>query len=198
MKKKFLQLGLGALLAANTLLYGEAVIPFTGMALAAEAAEQAATPAEAKTIQGKIANISQKAKTIALSTPDGQFFLMKFTDTTILKGVESATEFKVDEAIIALYTTIAGENIATSLEKDVVKLPEGIKEIKTDELAGLLSADKNVVIVDSRPTVRFDEGHIAGAVSIPFADLVAKGDEGAKLLARYQDRQLVFYCGGST
>lgn len=198
MKKKFLTLGLGALLASNTLLYGEAAIPFTGVVFAAEAAVQSAAPAEARTVQGKIANISQKAKTLALSTPDGQFFLMKFTDATILKGVESAADFKEEEAIIALYTTTDGENIATSLEKDVVKLPEGIKEIKTDELAGLLSADKNAVIVDSRPTARFDEGHIPGAVSIPFADLVAKGDEGAKLLAQYQDRQLVFYCGGST
>jgi predicted sulfurtransferase len=198
MKKTFLKLGLGALLATNALLYGEAVVPFTGVVLAAEATGQAATPAEAKTIQGKIANISQKAKTIALSTPDGQFFLMKFTDATILKDVESAADFKEDEAIIALYTISDGENIATSLAKDVVKLPEGIKEIKTDELAGLLSTDKNVVIVDSRPTARFDDGHIPGAVSIPFADLVAKGDEGAKLLAPFQDRQLVFYCGGST
>lgn len=197
MKKTFLKLGLGALLTANALILSEAPLPFTGVVLAADAA-QVSTPTEAKTIQGKIANISQKAKTIALSTKDGEFFLMKFTDATILKGAGSADEFKEDETIIALYTTAGDENIAVSLEKDVVKLPEGIQEIKTEELAGLISAEKNVVIIDSRPAVRYDEGHIPGAVSIPFAELVTMGDEGAKLLAQYQDRQLIFYCGGPT
>ncbi|EKD39236.1 MAG: sulfur transferase, selenocysteine-containing [uncultured bacterium] len=197
MKKTFLKLGLGALLTATALMQNEAAIPFAGVALAADAAT-ATTPAESKTIQGKIANISQKAKTIALSTKEGEFFLMKFTDATVLKGAGSADEFKEDEAIIALYTTSGGENIATSLEKDVVKLPEGIQEIKTEELAGLMSAEKNLVIIDSRPAVKYDEGHIPGAVSIPFAKLVTMGDEGAQLLARYQDRQLVFYCGGTT
>lgn len=197
MKKTFLKLGLGALLTATALIQSEAAIPFAGVALAADAATTT-TPAKAQTIQGKIANISQKAKTIALSTKEGEFFLMKFTDATVLKGVGSADEFKEDEAIVALYTTSGGENIATSLEKDVVKLPEGIQEIKTEELAGLLAAEKNLVIIDSRPAVKYDEGHIPGAVSIPFAKLVTMGDEGAQLLARYQDRQLVFYCGGST
>lgn len=197
MKKTLMKLGFGALLTANALILSEAVLPFTGFALAADTVK-VAEPAEAKSIQGKIANISQKAKTLALATSEGGFFLMKFTDDTVLKGVGSAAEFKEEEAVVALYTTINGENIATSLEKDVIKLPEGVKEVKTDELVKLLASDKNVVVVDARPTIRYDEGHIPGSVSIPFATLVTMGEEGAKLLAPYQGKHLVFYCGGPT
>jgi len=196
MKKTVLKLGLGTLLTANALILSEAFLPFTDVVLAADKAA-VTTPAEAKTVQGKIANISQKAKTIALSTQDGGFFLMKFTDSTVFKGMDSAAELKEDEAIIALYTVSDGENIATSLEKDVVKLPEGAREIKTEELVGLLSDDKTVII-DSRPAERYAEGHVPGAVSIPFSKLVTMGEEGATLLSPYKNKHLVFYCGGPT
>lgn len=196
MKKTILQLGLGGLLAAGALIPGEAMLPFAGVVLAADAPKITAA-AETKTIQGKIANISQKAKTLALATADGQFFLMKFTDATVFKG-GGATDFKEDEAIVAVYAMAGDENIATSIEKDVVKLPEGITEIKTEELAQRLASDDSAVIIDSRPAVRYDEGHIPGALSIPLAKLMAAGDDGAKLLAPYKDRQLIFYCGGST
>ena len=196
MKKTILKLGLGGLLAASALIPGEALLRCSSVTLAADTPKITA-PAETKTIQGKIANISQKAKTLALSTADGQFFLMKFTDATVFKG-GAAADFKEDEAIVALYTIVGNENIASSIEKDVVKLPEGITEIKTAELAKRLTGDGNAVIIDSRPAVKFDEGHIPGAVSIPLAKLMAAGDDGAKLLAPYQDRQLIFYCGGST
>ena len=195
MKKTILKLGLGALLAANALILSEAILPSSGLILAAEKAATTA-PAETKTVQGKIANISQKAKTIALATADGQFFLMKFTDTTTFGG-GAAADFKEDEAIIAQYTEVGGENFATSIEKDVIKLPEGVEEIKTEELAKLVGGGK-AVIIDSRPAAKYDEGHIPGAISIPLAKLMAENDGGTKLLAPYQDRQLVFYCGGST
>lgn len=123
---------------------------------------------------------------------------MKFTDETELKGVASTKEFKEGEAIIVKYTVANGENIATSLEKALVKLPKGLKEIKTTELIELLKSNKDLVVVDSRPKVKYDESHIRGAISIPYSKLVKMGDDGAKLLDKYKDRQLAFYCGGST
>ena len=197
MKKTFLKLALSALLIPSALVVSETCILTASVVMAADT-PQATVPAESKTIKGKITNISQKAKTIVLSGKDSEFSLLKFTDKTTLKGADSITDFKEDEAIIAIYTQAGGENIATSLEKDVVKLPEGIQEIKTDELAGLIASDKNVVIIDARPDVKYDEGHIPGAVSIPFSKLVAMGDDGAQLFTPFQDKQLIFYCGGST
>lgn len=197
MNKSVLKLGLSALLAANLLILSEVVPCIEGTVFAADAAK-VATSTDAQSVKGKISNISQKAKTIAISKSDKSFFLVKFTDSTELKGVTSTKEFKVGEAIIVKYTTVNGENMAASMEKALVKLPKGVKEIKTKELAELLTSKKDIVVIDARPTVKFDESHILGAISIPYSKLVKMGDEGAKLLEKYKDKQLVFYCGGAT
>ena len=87
MKKTVLKLGLAALLAANVLLMQAVVVPSsTYHVQAAEAAK-----AEATHVKGKIGNISQKAKTIALTPPDGSFFLLKFTDETTVSWDVNAT-----------------------------------------------------------------------------------------------------------
>ena len=65
--------------------------------------------------------IHRKAKAIALAQKDNSFFLVKFTDETTLKGLESNKKFKVGEAIIVNYSTKAGENIATSHGTDEVE-----------------------------------------------------------------------------
>jgi len=195
MKKTMYKAGLCALLTAG-LLVASGPAPFTGINLCA--ADTAQAQAEVKKIKGKITNISQKAKTIALSNNETGFFLFKFNDDTELKGVAAANEFKTDEAIVVEYMADGDEFLAKSIEKALVKLPKGIKEIKTDELAEKLKSDANIVVIDARPPVKYAEGHIAGSISIPFSKLTKMGDDGAKLLEQYKDRQLVFYCGGST
>jgi predicted sulfurtransferase len=197
MKKTILKLGLSALLVTNLLILTEAVPGGEGIVFAAEAAKTA-QPAAAQSVKGKITNISQKAKTIALTNKDNSFFLVKFTDQTELKGVTSTKEFKADEAIAVKYTTVNGENIAISLEKVLVKLPTGVKQITTEEVAELLKNNKDLIVIDSRPGIRYEESHIPGAISIPYSQLLKKGDDGAKLLEKYKDKQLVFYCGGNT
>lgn len=197
MKKKMYRAGVCALLAVG-LLVANGPAPFI-TSHSAYAADTAQAQTEAKTIKGKITNISQKAKTIALANKDTGFFLVKFSDDTELKGIASSKELKADEAVVVQYVADGDEFLAKSIEKALVKLPKGIKEIKTDELAEKVknSSDK-IVVVDARPPIKYAEGHIAGAVSIPFSKLTKMGDDGAKLLEKYKDRQLIFYCGGST
>lgn len=195
MKKGVLKVGLTSLLAVNLLLAGNILPPTTGMVFATETQK---SQAEVQKVKGKITNISQKAKTIALSKKDKSFFLLKFSDSTLLKGVDSTKQFKVGEAIIVNYTTANGENIATSLEKAIVKLPKGTTEIKTDELAQLISENKDLVIVDARPPAKYGEGHIASSISIPFSKVTKMGDKASTLFEKYKDKQLVFYCGGPT
>lgn len=198
MKKTILKLGLSALLATNLLLLSGMVPEVNSLAFAADAAK-VADAADTQSVKGNITNISQKAKTIALAKSDKSFFLLKFTDDTALKGAASTKEFKEGEAILVKYKEVNGENIATLLEKAVFKLPAGMKEIKTEELAKMLSAGKDdLVVIDARPTAKYDESHIRGAVSIPYSKLVKLGDDGAKLLEKYKDKQLIFYCGGTT
>lgn len=197
MKKTFLKLGLSALLVTNVFILSEAVPGFSGLVFAADAAK-VETAVDGQSVKGKISNISQKAKTIALTKKDSSFFLVKFTDETKLKGVESTKALKADEPIIVNYTVVNGENIATSLELVHATLPAGTKEIKTKELTELLKSNKDLVVIDSRPAIKYDESHIPGSISIPYAKIVKMGDDGTKLLEKYKDKQLVFYCGGST
>lgn len=197
MKKTVVKLGLCALLATNLLVMGNPVTGDNALVFAADS-KAVQAPKEALKVKGKITNISQKAKTIALAKKDKSFFLVKFTDDTELKGVESSKEFKVGEAIVIHYTTDNGENIATSLEKALIKLPAGLQEIKTKELVSLIADNKDLLVIDARPPVKYAESHIPGAISIPYSKLVKMGDDGAQLLAKHKDRQLVFYCGGPT
>ncbi|MGB3209127.1 MAG: rhodanese-like domain-containing protein [Desulforhopalus sp.] len=197
MKKTVLRLGLSALLVTNLLVLGEAIPVDNGVVFAANAAK-VEKPADAQSVKGKITNISQKAKTIALTKSDKSFFLLKFTDKTELKGVASTKEFKEGEAIIVKYETVNGENVATSLQKALVKLPKGVNEIKTEELAKLLTKKNDLVVIDARPSAKYDESHIPGAISIPYSKLLKMGDDGAKILEKYKNKQLVFYCGGTT
>lgn len=195
MKKGVLKAGLTSLLAVNILLAGNVIQPGEGIVFAAETQK---AQAEMQMVKGKITNISQKAKTIALSKKDKSFFLLKFSDDTTLKGAASAKEFKVGEAIVVHYTTVGGENLASSLEKAMVKLPKGVTEIKTDELVKLIESNKDLVVIDARPSIVYDESHIASAISIPFSKVVKMGDNASQLFDKYKDKQLVFYCGGPT
>jgi len=195
MKKGVLKAGITSLLAVNILLAGNIMQPTEGIIFAAETQK---AQVEIQKVKGQITNISQKAKTIALAKKDKSFFLLKFNDDTTLTGVASTKEFEVGEAILVHYTTVGAENIASSLEKALVKLPKGVTEIKTDELAKLIESDKNLVIIDARPPVKYDESHIASSVSIPFSKVIKMGDEGSQLFDKYKDKQMVFYCGGPT
>lgn len=195
MKKGILKVGLSSLLAVNLFLAGDFILPTQGISFAAETQK---AQAEAQVIKGKITNISQKAKTIALENKDNSFFLLKFSDSTLLKGVESTKEFTEGEAIVVHYSIVGGENIANSLEKAIVKLPKGVSEIKTDELVKMMETNKDLVIVDARPPSVYAEGHIPSSISIPLSKLAKMGDDGAQLFEKYKDKQLVFYCGGST
>jgi predicted sulfurtransferase len=197
MKHGVLRTGLCGLLAANLLL-SVAPLPGVGGLFSTGTEARAEAPVEAKKVKGKITNISQKAKTIALSGKDQGFFLVKFDDKTVLKGVESSKDFKVSEAVIISYKKEGEENLALSIEKALVKLPQGTAEIKTDALAKMVKESDNLVVIDARPPARYAESHIPGSVSIPYAKLKKMGEDGGKLYEKYKGKQLVIYCGGPT
>ncbi len=195
MKRAISRLGLSGFLAASMLLTGNYLLPVNPTFTANEV--QAETARTDSKVKGKITNISQKAKTIALVLKDKSSFFVKFTDDTQFKGIKTARELKAGEKVIVEYKTVADEHIASSITKALVKLPEGVKEIKTDSLVQFINNSPNAVIIDARPLAKYNAEHIPGAISLPFAELKKK-DKASKLLERYKDRQLVFYCGGST
>ena len=52
--------------------------------------------------------------------------------------------------------------------------PEGVSILLREGAGTLLDADAKVVIVDPRPTWSYGQGHILGAINIPFGQLNAQ------------------------
>ncbi|OHB25430.1 MAG: hypothetical protein A2X84_01950 [Desulfuromonadaceae bacterium GWC2_58_13] len=75
-------------------------------------------------------------------------------------------------------------------KKDVAQDPRLV--ITTAEVMQLLAGPEagNYVLVDARPEVKFNEGHVPGALSIPKPMLEKSLDKLSK------DKTIVFYCGG--
>lgn len=118
--------------------------------------------------------------------------MVKYDDAT--KGMEHA---KDGEAAIITFERRGQDTIATDIKPKLATLPAGIKEIQPEELIPLVeSAPKgSFVLIDSRPSKRYEDGHIPGAISIPADDI---GTKGAALLPTDKKTSLIFYCGGIT
>lgn len=52
-----------------------------------------------------------------------------------------------------------------------------IEEVSADELERKLAAGEDVQVVDIRPPAEFRDGHIPGAVNIPFPEFVSSLDD---------------------
>lgn len=67
---------------------------------------------------------------------------------------------------------------------------EGLEAISGDELLARLNAGDPLVVVDVRPVEEYRAAHVAGAVSIPLAELERR------LRELPRDREVVAYCRG--
>ena len=174
------------------LSYGCAKDPSTQPTAAKPLAQQEQKK-EASVYKGKIVGKSNKAQTISITVGKGaeaKTKMVRFDDTT--KGMEFA---KKGEAAIITYEKRGADEFATMVKPKLAKLPEGVSEIKTDELVGIIEAGAPLTLVDARPVSRYDQAHIPGSISIPVAKL--KKNQ-AEVLPEDKDKLLVFYCGGPT
>lgn len=190
MEKKLLSL---LLLLSLGLLVGGCAGEKKDQGEAAKPAEQTAVQPEKGLYEGEVAGVSERAKTISITVGKGEsakVMMLKFDDKT--KGINQAAKGK---PVKISYEKRGEEVIATDVELKVAKLPEGITEIKTAELKGLLDKKSSLFLVDSRPSARFDQAHLPGAHSIPLPELEKKQ---AAVLPKDKKQALVFYCGGIT
>ncbi len=143
--------------------------------------------------QEKLSGKSNKAKTISIEVGKGKLaktMMVQFDDN--IKGIENAVK---GHAAILAYETRENGNFALSIKPKLAKLPEGVTEIKTEELEGLLDKDTPLFLVDSRPASRFGQSHLPGAVSIPVPMLKEKKKS---VLPKNKENLIVFYCAGFT
>lgn len=179
-----------ALVFASLLIGGPMVIAPT-----VKAAEPAAAQQEKNVYSGKVLGVSKKAKSISIEVGT-KSEMVNFDDKTA--GMEFAKE---GEGAVIKFEERGGDKIATEIKPKVVKLPAGVVEMQTDELAKLLAMGPeagNYYLVDSRPTPRYNEAHLPTAVSLPVTKMEETGAANLPGDARLKNTMLVFYCGGPT
>lgn len=143
--------------------------------------------------KGSVVGKSNKAKTISISVgkgADAKTVMVMFDDST--SGLEFA---KKGEAAIINWEQRGEDKFATEIKPKLAKLPEGVTEIKVDEMYALVENGTPMTLVDARPESRYNQGHLPDSISIPVPKLKKMGE---KALPKEKDKLLVFYCGGPT
>jgi len=164
-------------------------------------AEETAAKAEAPgvvEVKGQVKAISNKARTVSVTVEGKGVVMVKFDDATEFVNFKETKEIEPPTAVLVKYKTVGPDNVAIHIKKAFVKLPAGVTEIKTDELAGLVSKGSiagNYCLIDARPAKIAAASHIPTAVSIPVTELKEKGET---LLPCDKEKLVIFYCGGPT
>ncbi|HHC25377.1 MAG TPA: rhodanese-like domain-containing protein [Desulfobacterales bacterium] len=162
----------------------------------AKTATRPVEPANVISVKGKVKGISLNAHTIAVDVKNQGFLVFKLNERTMYKNAKSAEDIKAGESVTVSYKPIGADNVAYVIRKNLVKLPDGVTEISTQELLSLVNSQKgDYLLIDARPAIKYKEEHIPSCVSIPFTKLKK---EGKGLLPADKDRLLIFYCGGPT
>ena len=165
---------------------------------ATTSAPQKAKPAVAEKqdpflYKGPVAGRSNKAKTISITVGQGdaaKTMMVRFDDQT--EGLEYA---KKGEAAIIRWEQRGDDKYATEIKPKLAKLPEGTSEIQTEELYKMLQDHVPMILADARPAMRYNQGHLPGAVSIPVPLLKEQKEA---VLPNDKNALIVFYCGGYT
>jgi rhodanese-related sulfurtransferase len=94
-------------------------------------------------------------------------------------------------ALLVQLQAVAAEHLAglDKLTREFFADPEGLEPIDRDRLLARLEANE-VTLLDVRPELEFDAGHLPGALSIPLSQLEAR------LAELPRDQTIVAYCRG--
>jgi rhodanese-related sulfurtransferase len=156
----------------------------------------------AGSIRGYFDNVAFKSTSIQLAIDDAKEIVrfdpktLKVTDGDVKKPAEALADARKGHETRIAYVEKDGQKWATE-----VILKGSVKVAKEDIVdfafvrRQVEKPDANVVLIDSRPLPRFQQGTIPGAINIPYPawDKVA-----AKLLPADKSKQLVFFCQGVT
>lgn len=106
----------------------------------------------------------------------------------------------VDVSTTTASSTTVGTTIAASnpsyeiLAKDGYAYPD-ILRTTCEDLTAQVARGTDLIIVDTRDESKFNEGHLAGAINIPYAVVVSGAEEATRRLTALPDDKLeVFYC----
>ncbi len=149
-------------------------------------------PAFADEVKGRIMDISRKASTIQINVKGEDPVVVRFDENTQFIEAGGIADLSGNDL---LKVTFDPGKPATSIEKVIFKLPDGV-EISTDELLALMTGDAPYTLVDARPKRRYV------AATIPSSAHAFPKDEDfmqtVNELAPEKSALLIFYCGGPT
>ena len=145
-------------------------------------------------VAGDFNSLSNKANSITVKIEESMQ-LVKYTDETTVENVPEMKKLKSPIPVRVHYKKVGEDLVATKIvAKPEIKVPPE-QLISTEELAKLVAQGDvkgNFTLVDSRPAIKFQEGHIPGAISIPFPKMAEMKDK----LPQDKNRLLIFYCEG--
>ena len=82
---------------------------------------------------------------------------------------------------------------ASASAKDQIPLPE-VPRISAEDLKRMMDQKSKVIIVDTRDSLTYDDGHLAGAVNIYYDPTADPSSREASLSALPGDTLVVLYC----
>ncbi len=149
------------------------------------------------TVRGTLGARSEKFSTINVEVGN-LVWVVKYDDATTVTGADSIAAIPKGKEIAVEFTgdtktaraiSISVKQPYTVPEEQKATLPY-MKEMvaKGHEAGGYL-------LIDARPAPAYLEGHIPGAVSLPYADFDRMH---SSVLPEDKDKLLIFYCGGDT
>lgn len=145
-------------------------------------------------LAGNFKSRSKKAGSIQVKIGN-RMELVKYTPLTEIKNVPNIKSLKEPIPIRVHFKRVGHDLVATKIvAKPKMEVPKK-QLMSAQELAQLvaLGPDKGQYsLVDSRPGIKYNAGHIPTAVSIPFPKMKQLKDK----LPQDKDRLLIFYCEG--
>lgn len=180
----------------------------TGLALKVELFDQFARVAQAVAsgrrveIVDVLANgersVEELSRQVAMSVANTSRHLQVLKDAGLVAATRDGTRVRYRLASPAVYRfwvalrSLAAERLpgVQGLVEAYLGSREGLEAISGDELLARLKAGEPLVVVDVRPTEEYQAAHVAGAMSIPLAELKRR------LRELPGEREVVAYCRG--
>lgn len=143
---------------------------------------------------GNFKSRSNKAKSIQLKI-NNRMELVKYTAETTVENVPNIKALKGTIPIRVHYKQVGADKVATQIvAKPKMDVPKD-QLMSTEELAKLVAQGPEkggYTLVDSRPGIKYQGGHIPTAISIPFPKMKEMKDK----LPKDKNQMLIFYCEG--
>jgi hypothetical protein len=145
-------------------------------------------------VAGDFASLSNKAKSFQVDL-GGKTQIIKFTPQTKVANVEGIKSLKKPVPVLVAYAQEGPDLIAKKITaKPVFKVPPeqllGVEEMESLLVKG--PEAEGYTLIDSRPPHLYNEGHIPGAVNIPFPKMTKMMGK----LPKDKDQLVIFYCQG--